>query len=159
VISAALDGKVPTYPGSDLTDPENDPKTYLRRQYDQFASGGRVVTMEDMLMTLELEYDGMAYPGYSKMTPRHLDLTFADTQLLLPDRNMGRIYMKDLVGFKVPKGKSMLPLPQYLESRHFEHYVIRVYSPQDTFGIRTHADARSVQQKLDQGQITDLLPN
>ena len=122
------------------------------------SSGGRKVLDEDMLVSLELEYDGQAFDGYSKMMPKYIDLTFADQFNVLPDRLMGRIYMKDLQGFQVTKGLSKIALPAYLQVRNFEHYVIRVFTPQDTFGIRTHADARTVQQNLEQGIITNIQP-
>lgn len=158
VVAAAKAGKIPTYPKSDETDPKNDPKTFFSRQCDMMTSSGMLLKDEEVLVSLELEYDGQAFDGYSKMMPKYMDLTYIDQNHLLPDYNIARVYMKDLQGFKVTKGLSKIALPAYLQGRDFEHYVIRVYTPQDTFGIRTHADARTVQQNLEQGIITDIHP-
>jgi hypothetical protein len=158
VVQAALKGEVPTYPDGWSEIAGNDPKTYLKRQFDHVGATFRPVQSEDMLITLELEYDAEAYDGYSKMHAKFIDLAWADPANNYPDRIMCRIEMKDLQRFEVPVGTNRLPLPSYLDRRQFEHYVIRVYSPQDTFGIRTHADAQTVQQQLLQGHIDDINP-
>ncbi len=157
-IEAAIAGKVPTYPTQDRPDAQKDPSTFLKRELALVEEAGTPVTVDEMLVSLELEYDGQAFEGYSKMSCKFIDLTFVDKANILPDRNMARIYVRDLQGFKVTRGGANLAMPTYLDSRHFEHYVIRVYAPQDTFGIRTHAEARTIQEKLDQGILQDLNP-
>jgi hypothetical protein len=158
VVDAALKGDVPTYPGDFEEDSQNDPKTYMKRQFDLVGSTLRPVQAEDMLITLELEYDAEAFKGFSKMNAKFIDLTWADAGKKYPDKNMGRIEIQELERFEVTVGNVKLPLPAYLNRRQFEHYVIRVYAPQDTFGIRTHADALTVQQLLLQGHLDDINP-
>lgn len=157
VVQAALEGEIPVYPDFN-EDPESNPQTYLQRHYDKIAKFSRPIANGELEASFEMEFEGEAFEGYSKMKPTFIDLTFVDSQGEFPDKIMGRVWMKDLVEYKVKKGNSQLTLPQYLENGDFEHYVIGVTSVQDTFRIRTHADARTVQQKLDQGQLENLNP-
>lgn len=158
VVAAAKAGTIPSYPTQGDPDPENNPKTYLQRQWDHMVGSGQPVSDENFLVGFELEYDGQAFDGYSKLKLRHIDLTWVDPGNVFPDFNLCRVAASDLQQFKVQKGRGKVPMDKYLEDRQFEHYVIRVYAPQDTFGIRTHADARTVQQKLDQGILDDINP-
>lgn len=158
MVKLALNGDIPSYP-DDWEDPEKDPKTFLKRRFDKVASSIETANIEDLNLSFEMSFEGEAFDGYSKMTPEYIDITYVDHANEHPDQILGRVYMKDLNNIYVSKGESKLPLPNYLETRDFEHYVIRVYTPQDSFGIRTHADARTVQQKLEQGMLENLNPN
>lgn len=152
IVADASSGRINTYPDGDATDPENDPRTFFQRTVQQMESAWRPIKDGELVTGFELECDLEAYDGYVKVKPKHMDLIWTDSGNTYPDRRMCRLQMADLKNYPVRKGASTMSLPDYLADQAYEHYVIRVYAS-DTFGIRSFADARTVQQQLEQGHF------
>jgi hypothetical protein len=152
IVADAKSGKIPTYPDAFSTDSENNPKTFMQRTIDRIESTWRPMSDEELLTGFEMDYNLEAYDGYIKMKPKSLDITFVDSQQIYPDYIICSLKMSDLKDYPVRHGAGTMSLPDYLAEHAFEHYVIRVYAA-DTFGIRTFADSRTVQQQLEQGHF------
>ncbi|MFN8397386.1 MAG: hypothetical protein U0176_22375 [Bacteroidia bacterium] len=152
IIADAKLGRIPSYPDAYSTDSENNPKTFMQRALKKIESTWRPVSDQEMLTSFEMNFDLEAYDGYIKMKPTCLDVTFVDSKQMYPDYIVCSLKMSDLKDYPVRHGAGTMPLPDYLAEHAFEHYVIRVFAA-DTFGIRTFADSRTVQQQLEQGHF------
>lgn len=152
IVADASSGRINTYPDGNATDPQNDPKTFFQRNVQQMESAWRPIKDGEFVTGFEMECDLEAYDGYVKVKPKLIDLIWTDSGNTYPDRRMCSLRMADLKDYPVRKGASTISLPDYLSDQSYEHYVIRVYAA-DTFGIRNYADARTVQQQLEQGHF------
>ncbi|MEY3442106.1 MAG: hypothetical protein RLZZ519_387 [Bacteroidota bacterium] len=157
IIQDALDGKLATHPDGDEPK-DQDPKTHLQRVVANMAADGRPEPkLEDMTISMEVNYDGIAKKGSAELSPVSLDLIWVDPTETLPDFLLGRIWMKDLAAYNVQQGSNSIPLATYLQSRTFENYVINVAAGDKTHFIKNFTESTNVQQLLDQGNLAEIM--
>ena len=157
IVQDALDGKLATHPDGDEPK-DKDPKTHLQGVVAQMAADGRPEPkLEDMTISLEVNYNGVATKGSAQLTPASVDLIWVDPAETLPDYLLCRIFMKDLAAYNVQQGAKSIPLATYLQSRAFENYPINVAAGDNTKFIKTFAESTNIQQLLDQGKIAEIM--
>lgn len=157
VVEAALASKVSSYVDTVET-PGKTPTFFLPLAMARTEqNGGSKLAAADMNVSVEVSYGGVVADGHSRLVPQYMDVIWVDPAAVYPDRVMARIFMRDLGGFSVHRGETAMGLVQYLEAMDYERYVTRLSAAASTKYVGSFAASRDVQQRIDQGQIAEIL--
>lgn len=159
IITDAVAGNLPTYPEEGMTDPENNPATYLSRMMGGVTNGGWSCTLANLTQRLEIEYTGTAQNGESVLIPTDFDVIYVDLDQEYPDRRMATVRMADLLAYQVTANGATTPIKDYLSGHHFEEYVIAMKTPADTFGVRSFSESQALMVDIAAGNIANLRGN
>jgi hypothetical protein len=153
VLKAAKAGTINSYPKADGV-ASGDAKIFLKNALADIGKRNKItVKDDDVLLTAEVTYDGVATEGHSTLTPKSISFHWVDPKDELPELEVAHIMLSEIGDIKVKQGEIMVGLVAYLQGGAFERYVLEIVSPKGSEKVNAFTECKGMQEKIDKGAI------
>lgn len=149
-------GKLRSYPTDNITT-EIAPEEYFNHCWSSMEDDKVKMSYQHLNQCVEVIMDGVAGEKKSELTPAWLRLVWVDVNKVFPDKNFVQLKIEDLKNYTVDSESRTRPLATYLAQRSYEYYPINVIANGKQRGIRTHLDAKVIDDLIDAGELEQAL--